>query len=73
MSKRKILAAFGERIYEYHDEDGVVYYSFTRARDIISAPKRLRLQGRVGLHITRFLAQLRRLSETLVGGEGDAG
>ena len=37
-TKREIQAAFGQRVYEYRDDEGVVYYSFTRAPNIISPP-----------------------------------
>ena len=62
-TKREIQAAFGQRVYEYLDDDGVTYYSFTRATAIISPPIRLTLQGRVGTHIIQFLVRLRRMSQ----------
>ena len=72
--KREIQAAeFGQRVYEYRDDDGVVYYSFTRAPGIISPPKRLKMKSRVGIHLIRFLMELRRLSESLQLDEVDEG
>jgi len=64
-TKREIEAAFGQRVYEYQDDEGVVYYSFTRAPTVVSPPKRLYLQSRVGTHIINFLTKLRRLGEAL--------
>lgn len=69
-TKREIQAAFGQRVYEYRDDEGVVYYSFTRAPNIISPPKRLRMKSKVGVHLINFLTRLRRLSESLQGPEG---
>ena len=71
-TKRDIQAVFGQRVYEYQDDDGVTYYSFTRAPSIITPPKRLRLQGRIGVHLVNFLTRLRRVSES-VQGDGDVG
>ena len=71
--KRDIEAAFGQRVYEYVDDEGVVYYSFTRAPNIISPPKRLKLKGRVGTHLVQFLVKLRRLSESLQMPDDDLG
>mgnify|MGYP003964871155 CR=1 FL=1 len=72
-TKRDIHAAFGQRVYEYRDDDGTVYYSFTRSPNIISPPKRLKLQGRIGVHLVNFLTRLRRVSESMQGTEGDVG
>ncbi len=71
-TKRDLQAAFGQRVYEYRDDNGVVYYSFTRAPSVITPPKRLHLKSRVGTHLVNFLTRLRRLSETH-GTGGDAG
>jgi len=70
-TKREIQAAFGQRVYEYVDDDGVTYYSFTRSQNIISPPVRLRLQGRVGTHVIQFLVRLRRMSQALQTPEDD--
>jgi len=71
-TKREIEAAvFGQRIYEYRDDQGVLYYSFTRAPNIISPPKRLKMQGRIGIHLSRFVVNLRRMSELLQLAETD--
>jgi len=68
--KREIEAAFGQRVYEYRDDQGVVYYSFTRAVSIISPPTRLKLESRIGVHLIRFLAELRRKGDLLVKSDG---
>jgi len=72
-SKREIEAAVGQRVYEYRDDEGVVYYSFTKSQNIISPPKRLKLQGRVGVHLVQFLVRLRRLSDSLQMPAGEDG
>jgi hypothetical protein len=73
-AKQDVVAAiFGQRIYEYRDDEGVVYYSFTRSQNIISPPTRLRLQGRVGTHVVQFLVRLRRMSDSLQGSDGEDG
>jgi len=72
-TKREIQAAFGQRVYEYHDDEGTVYYSFTQAPNIISPPKRLKMQDRIGVHLNNFLTRLRRLSESMQMSEGDDG
>lgn len=64
-TERDIQAAFGQRVYEYRDDKGVLYWSFTRAQNIISPPKRLKMQDRMGVHLNRFLVRLRKLSETV--------
>ena len=69
-TKREIQAAFGQRVYEYRDDEGVIYYSFSKAPNIISPPKRLKMKGRIGTHLGQFLVRLRRLSETLGGDDG---
>ena len=72
-TKREIMAAFGQRVYEYRDDEGNIYYSFTRAQNIISPPRRLKLQNKIGTHITRFLVKLRKLSESLAGDDENVG
>ena len=50
------------RVYEYTDEAGNVYYSFTRLPKEVSVGVRLRLQSRVGTHFQNFLSYLRALA-----------
>ena len=64
-TKREIEAAFGQRVYEYVDNDGVVYYSFTRHPVKISLVKRLTLSSRLGVHISNHILMLRRLGMSL--------
>lgn len=47
------------RIYEYHDAEGNIYWSFTESRDIITPPLRLKLRSRIGVHLSLFLSFLR--------------
>ncbi len=65
MSKRDIEAAAGQRVYEYEDADGVVYYSFSKQESTISPPVRLRLKSQIGTHLVNFLVRLRRLGDAL--------
>ena len=55
----------GFRVYEYKDDDGNTYWSFTMHRPTVSPPKRLILQSRVGTHLINFLAFMRRRGEEL--------
>ena len=48
------------RIYEYIDEDGNVFWSFTEVKERVSI-KKLRLVDRVGMWYQRWEPQLRRL------------
>lgn len=50
------------RVYEYTDEAGNVYYSFTRLPKEVSVGVRLRLQSRVGVHFQNFLNYLRSIA-----------
>ncbi len=47
------------RVYEYQDDDGNVYWSFTKHAATISPPKRLILQDRVGRVFNEFMFWLR--------------
>ena len=64
-TSREAQATFGQRVYEYRDDDGVVYYSFTRSGNVITPPKRLHLQSRVGTNFINFMSKLRQLSQAL--------
>lgn len=50
------------RVYEYTDEAGNVYYSFTRLPKEVTVGVRLRLHSRVGVHYQNFLSYLRSLA-----------
>jgi len=63
--KRDIEAATGQRVYEYEDPNGVIYYSFTKHPDTLSPPIRLRLKSKIGTHLMNFLVRLRRLGDVL--------
>lgn len=69
-TRRKVSAAFGRRVYEYHDDEGNVYYSFSKAPSSISPTKRLYLQSRLGTHVINFLVKLRAVSEALQEDDG---
>jgi len=54
-----------QRVYEYHDGDGNVYYSLHKASSIISAPTRLKLRSRVGVHLINFLTKFRHIADAI--------
>lgn len=56
------------RVYEYVDEEGTVYWSFTKHPTTISAPKRLALQSRKGTILGPFLVRLRLQGMALLHG-----
>jgi hypothetical protein len=72
-TKRNIEAATGQRVYEYEDANGVLYYSFFKQTDTLSPPIRLRLKSRIGTHLTNFLVKLRRLGQIQAVPDEDAG
>jgi len=73
-TKRGIKAvAFGQRVYEYRDDEGVVYYSFTKAPSIISPPVRLKMRDRIGTHLNLFIVRMRQRGETLQVDGGEDG
>jgi hypothetical protein len=51
-------AVAGKRVYEYTDQDGVVYYSFHKNTQRMT-PRRLVLGSRLGVHLLNFLSALR--------------
>ena len=63
---RKLEAAAGQRVYEYIDDNGVVYYSFSKAQSLISPPTRLKMKNHVGTQIISFLAKFRGISTALL-------
>jgi len=48
------------RVYEYMDDEGTVYWSFTRRPGTVSPPIRLVLQDRKGTMLGQFLVKLRK-------------
>lgn len=58
--KRHLEAMSGDRVYEYVDNEGVVYYSFHRSANIINPNRKLVRTSWVGEHLLNFLARLRR-------------
>jgi hypothetical protein len=64
------LATYGQRVYEYEDENGVRYYSFTKQGGMALAPVRLRLKSRIGTHLINFLTKLRVLGDRLTRENG---
>ena len=62
-TRRDIEAAFGQRVYEYVDSDGITYYSFTRRPNTLTTAVQLRLVSKLGTHLLNFLVKLRRLGD----------
>jgi hypothetical protein len=58
------------RIYEYQDDDGTVYWSLTKRKQIISHPLRLVMVNRIGTHLLNFLANLRQNAEDMAPKDG---
>jgi len=66
----------GTRVYEYEDEQGNVYYSFTRSVGRITSPTRLFLRDRIGTALPIFLSETRKRGVELALGlteDGDEG
>lgn len=59
---------YGERLYEYETDDGMILYSFDRLQSTVSSPTRLVLQGRIGTHVQNFVIDLRRKGKELSSG-----
>ncbi len=47
------------RIYEFRDENGVIYWSATSSGDLVLPPTRLFLQNKKGLIWGHFIHQIR--------------
>lgn len=69
----KTGSEFGKRVYTYKDEDGNEFFSFYKAPNVISPPRRLILQSRVGKHLVNFSVLLRQLGQRLQEGAGTVG
>lgn len=66
-------AVKGQRIYEYVDDDGVVYYSFTKREATLSPPVRLRRKSQIGTHLSNFISRLRQVALARGVSDTDAG
>lgn len=53
------LTSMSRRVYEYVDQEGNTFYSFTRLPRMISVGKKLTLASRVGAHFQNFLSYMR--------------
>ena len=63
MTEPKEAAVQGRkgRIYEYTNEEGVTFWSFTRLTSVMSPAQRLRISSRVGTQFDNHLFELRAL------------
>lgn len=50
------------RVYEYEDENGVLYWSFTPPETLIPVALRLRSRSRIGTHLINFIVSLRHVA-----------
>ena len=55
----------GTRMYEYTDQNGVTYWSFTKHPITTTPALRLRLEDRIGTHFQNFLTEVRGLQQYL--------
>lgn len=49
------------RVYEYVNDDGVVFWSFTKLPFLVTPAQRLRISSRVGTEFNNHLFELRAL------------
>jgi len=57
------------RIYEYTNDDGVTFWSFTKLPFVVSPAQRLRIASRVGTEFNNHLFELRALRKYLSSGQ----
>jgi hypothetical protein len=62
---KKSSAKYGKRMYEYEDQFGNTYWSFTKHPIHTKPQLRLTIQSWVGTHFENFLAELRALHRVL--------
>lgn len=56
----------GHRIYEYTDQDGNIFWSFTRFSSVVTHSRTLRLDDRVGTPFDTYLSELRAVKRLIV-------
>ena len=61
----------GNRVYQYTDQDGRIFWSFEKFPSIITHSRTLTLGDRVGTHFDSYLAELRATRRFLLEEEKD--
>lgn len=72
-STKKVAVTRGNRIYQYTDQDGRVFWSFEKFPSIITHSRTMTLGDRVGTHFDSYLAELRATRRFLLDEEKDKG
>jgi hypothetical protein len=65
-SPKEAAISKGQRIYEYTDQDGNVFYSFHRFPSVVTHSRTLTLGDRIGTHFDSHLSDLRALRRLIV-------
>lgn len=65
-SPKEAAISKGQRIYEYTDQDGHVFWSFHRFPSVVTHSRTLSLRDRVGAHFDSYLSDLRALRRIIV-------
>lgn len=68
----RTAARKGQRVYEYVDQEGNVYWSFVKLPMVVTHSRILRLGDRVGTPFDSYLADLRASRRVLLEGELEA-
>lgn len=61
----------GLRIYQYADQDGNIFWSFTKFPNVVTHSRTLVLEDRVGTHFDNYLSELRATRKYLLDKETD--
>ena len=56
----------GQRVYEYEDQDGNLFWSFHRFPSVVTPSRTLSLKDRVGTHFDGYLSDLRAMRRIIV-------
>lgn len=62
----KTAASKGNRIYQYTDQDGRIFWSFEKFPSVVTHSRTLTLGDRVGTHFDSYLAELRATRRFLI-------
>ena len=65
-SPKEAASQKGQRVYEYRDQDGNVFWSFHRFPSVVTHSRTLSLQSRLGSHFDGFISELRALRRVVV-------
>jgi hypothetical protein len=65
----KTAAKKGQRVYEYMDQDGNVFWSFEKLPSVVTHSRILKLGDRIGTHFDTYVGDLRATRRLLLEGE----